>query len=82
MNDLTIGTCSICGGAVTLPTIFWSVVPPVPSCSRCGATKRQPHGPVIDMEPVRWGTTADTKIVWPNTTFTPTTADPKGTDNT
>lgn len=46
----TIGTCSICGGAVTVPTIFHSVVPPVPTCSSCGATARA-SGPVVPMEP-------------------------------
>lgn len=51
-----LGTCSICGGRVTLPTVWWGVIPPTPTCESCGATARQ-HGPVIDMEPVRYGTT-------------------------
>lgn len=49
MNKQTVGTCSICGGQVTIDTIFWSIVPPVPTCERCGATAKQ-HGPVIEME--------------------------------
>lgn len=48
-----IGTCSICGGAVTVPTVWAGVVPPVPSCTACGATKKQSYGPVIEMDPAR-----------------------------
>ncbi|MHC4619678.1 MAG: hypothetical protein ACYTEQ_18175 [Planctomycetota bacterium] len=51
MNEQIIGTCSICGGPVVVPMVFWSVVPPVPTCGRCGATKG--HGPVIDMVPAQ-----------------------------
>src|SRR5690606_38862084 len=50
MNAQTIGTCSLCGGAVTLPHVWHSVVPPVPTCSTCGATAAR-HGPVIPMQP-------------------------------
>lgn len=49
MNNV-IGTCSLCGGAVTTPQLWHGVLPPVPSCSSCGATKKQPHGPVVEME--------------------------------
>lgn len=46
-----IGTCSLCGGAVTLPACWMDLaVPPVPTCTTCGATKKQPHGLVIEME--------------------------------
>lgn len=48
--DRTIGTCSNCGGRVTLPEIWMGVIPPVPTCQSCGATQKQPHGPVIEME--------------------------------
>ncbi len=53
IGDRTIGTCSVCGGAVTVPGIWGAIIPPVPTCSACGATKRESHGPVIDMEPGR-----------------------------
>jgi hypothetical protein len=53
IGDRTIGTCSICGGAVTVPGIWGAIVTPVPTCSGCGATKRESHGPVIDMQPRR-----------------------------
>jgi len=51
MDNRTIGTCSICGGPVTVPFAWYSVVPPVPSCKRCGAIMKQPEMPVIPMEP-------------------------------
>lgn len=63
-NETTIGTCSICSGPVTVPTFYHSVVPPVPTCRSCGATKRENHGPVIDMEPRRWGTSTGAGITW------------------
>ena len=43
-----IGTCSICGGPVELPSMM---VNPVPCCKNCGAVARNPHGPVIQMQP-------------------------------
>ena len=43
-----IGTCSECGGPVVLPSMM---VHPVPTCQKCGATKREPYGPVIPMKP-------------------------------
>lgn len=48
----TLGTCSCCGGPVTVPTIWHGVVPPVPTCEQCGATARA-SGPVIPMEPAK-----------------------------
>lgn len=45
----TLGTCSLCGGAVQVPTAFMSINPPVPTCSNCGARMKQ-TGPVIEME--------------------------------
>ncbi len=49
--DKVIGTCSVCCGAVTVPDIWHGVTPPIPSCKSCGARKKQPHGPVIEMDP-------------------------------
>lgn len=45
-----IGTCSLCGGRVTLPEFWWGTTPPVPTCECCGGVKAD-HGPVIDMKP-------------------------------
>lgn len=48
---ITIGTCSICGGRVSIPNEWLSVTPPIPTCDGCGAKPVQPHGPIIQMEP-------------------------------
>lgn len=45
----TIGTCSICGGRVTVPHIWGGVTPPTPTCESCGA-RAASHGPVIPMQ--------------------------------
>lgn len=44
-----LGTCSICGGRVSLPDYYLSTVPPRPHCESCGAVARE-EGPVIPME--------------------------------
>lgn len=51
MSERILGTCSICGGAVTVPLSWLGIHPPLPSCSSCGATPVQPYGPVIPMRP-------------------------------
>lgn len=43
-----IGTCSCCGGEVSAPRIWIGIIPPTPTCSRCGAVAAS-HGPVIPM---------------------------------
>lgn len=48
-----IGSCSLCGGAVTVPSVWMGITPPIPTCSSCGATKRAAFGPVIPMEKKR-----------------------------
>lgn len=49
---IVLGTCSICGGAVTIPKLWYGTIPPVPICSKCGATKKtETYGPVIPMVP-------------------------------
>jgi hypothetical protein len=58
-----IGTCSICGGRVSVPAAWMSVVPPVPTCESCGAVEAE-HGPVIQMKPgPRYATTTGTDIL-------------------
>jgi len=55
MSVRVMGTCSKCGGMVTIPTIWHGIYPPTPSCRGCGATPKNAHGPVIQMgEPKRW----------------------------
>jgi hypothetical protein len=52
INEKCIGRCGICGGSVTVPTIFWSVVPPTPQCEQCGALyDGTAHLPVLPMIP-------------------------------
>lgn len=51
MSSTTIGTCSRCGGPVMVPSVWMGVVPPVPTCARCGATAKQSFGKTIEMEP-------------------------------
>lgn len=50
-NKTTIGSCSLCGGPVSVPTIWHGIYPPRPQCERCGALAAQSFGPVIPMEP-------------------------------
>lgn len=45
---MIIGTCSECGGAVGIPDVWGGVIPPTPTCTRCGAVAAN-HGPVIPM---------------------------------
>jgi len=45
-----LGTCSICGGRVTVPTVYHSIYPPTPTCDGCGATPKGGHGPLIEMD--------------------------------
>lgn len=56
-----LGSCSICGGEVTCPTAWWSIVPPRPMCSNCGAVAAP--GPVIPMTPATVTTTATTNQI-------------------
>lgn len=51
MSDQTVGTCSECGGRVTVPTVWYGIDPPTPTCSSCGAMPADPaYGPVISMK--------------------------------
>lgn len=36
----TIGTCSKCNGPVQVPDLWGGAVPPVPTCTHCGATAK------------------------------------------
>lgn len=47
----TIGTCSICGGAVTTPMHWGGLFPPIPTCKDCGAIAQPNYGAVIPMQP-------------------------------
>ena len=46
-----VGTCSLCGGPVVVPSVYHSTSPPVPICQSCGATQKTPrYGPIVEME--------------------------------
>lgn len=62
MNNKTIGTCSICGGPVTLPSVWLGIIPPTPTCASCGAIPAEPHGPLIPMRPRRHDSWKDFRI--------------------
>jgi len=49
MSQTTIGSCGHCGGAVTIPTLWGGVEPPIPTCKNCGS-EAAVNGPVIPMK--------------------------------
>ena len=49
-----IGTCSECGGPVTVPQIWMGVHPPTPQCLSCHAIPENPFGPEIKMKKQSW----------------------------
>ena len=50
-QQTTVGTCGLCGGKVSVPTVWMSVIPPTPICEDCGATAKVNHGPTLPMNP-------------------------------
>ena len=53
-DTISVGKCSICGGIVVLPRVYWSVVAPVPRCSKCGAIEDVAKRlPTIPMKPAK-----------------------------
>lgn len=46
-----VGTCGICGGDVTVPSVWHSIIPAKPTCVQCGATAADPSKPVLPMNP-------------------------------
>lgn len=51
-GEMPVGTCGNCGGAVSTPTVWLGVKPPVPQCTRCGVTPASgTFGPRIPMHP-------------------------------
>lgn len=66
--NTTIGTCGACGGPVTVPSVWMGVIPPVPTCERCGRQAANGYGPKIPMQddapapqPIRTVTTTNTE---------------------
>ena len=50
MSQILVGTCGICGGAITVPGVWGGIIPPTPSCTRCRAIPADAHGPVRQMK--------------------------------
>jgi len=44
------GTCSKCGGRVSVPMTTWIGAAPIRTCEKCGATEKNPYGPVVQTE--------------------------------
>lgn len=58
----TIGTCGNCGGPVQTPDMWGGVIPPVPTCTKCGARAINPYGPAIPMSAPRGCGTPDPSV--------------------
>lgn len=56
---MIVGTCSICGGRVTIPDVWGAIIPPTPTCESCGAVAAQ-NGPIIPMTHIKYKTTYST----------------------
>lgn len=52
-NGHIIGSCGICGGAVSVPLAWYGINRPTPTCESCGATAKPRHGPTLPMNPAR-----------------------------
>lgn len=48
--EITVGTCSLCGGRVALSRLWMSTEPQLPRCTSCGAYPEKPFGAVIPMK--------------------------------
>ena len=53
MSQQSIGTCGNCGGMVAVPTAWYGIYPPTPTCVRCGAVPKNTYGPRMEMDPPR-----------------------------
>ena len=45
-----VGACSNCGAMIVRPEFWFSTIPWIPTCDRCGATKKLP---IIEMDKPR-----------------------------
>ena len=39
MSVKVLGKCNLCGGKVVIPTVWFGIKPPVPTCEKCGAVE-------------------------------------------
>jgi hypothetical protein len=63
MSDRIVGTCSACGGAVTMSSTWFGTQPQIPSCRSCHGTPKNPYGPVVEIQP---GPLCDKKLLLEN----------------
>lgn len=69
-DKVVLGTCSLCGGPVSVPAVWHGIVPPKPRCEQCGAVKADEYGEVIKMRPapqIVIKTTSTTSACYGNT---------------
>ncbi len=50
LGKIAIGTCSKCGGAVCIHSVWQSVGQDIPTCASCGAWPKGRYGPKMQME--------------------------------
>lgn len=50
MTKRLLGTCSLCGGDVTVPATWHGVFPPTAECTKCGAIPANSK-PTVEMVP-------------------------------
>ena len=70
MSKRVIGTCGECGGAVGIPVVWMSIIPPTPSCFSCGAVPENPHGQVMAMKKRPIKGVQDIRVIHSNITLT------------
>ena len=52
VNRKPIGRCSLCGGVVSIPTVWHGTNRPIPTCEDCGAVADEAANlPVVPMKP-------------------------------
>ena len=51
MTEIVLGTCSLCGGRVSMPDAWSTIAAPQPRCQSCFAVPEQAWGPIIRMRP-------------------------------
>ena len=49
--SIVLGVCSLCGGPVTIPDVWFGINTPTPTCEQCGAIKKPREGRIIEMIP-------------------------------
>ncbi len=68
MNKIVLGKCSICGGIVSMPTIWFGILPPIAACESCFAIEdKYSDLPTVPMTPLPindWRYRVNDKTSW------------------